>query len=198
MDLFSVLSKTCWVVKGNDIFAFSDNGSLSGWINGGLGSNTLDYSAYTAGAISVDLEAATATGIGGIFSNIQVLVGSAASDSLILPDGGSSVLITSDDSGTVDGSFTFSDIETINGGDGDDSIAFEGTATLSGSLNGGLGTDTLDFSTYGSGVTVNLSTGTADMIGGLVSGIENLIGSDNADDLTGSNEANQIEGGQGG
>ena len=82
-------------------------------------------------------------------------------------------------------------------GNSTNSIAFEGSAKLDGSLTGGSGTDTLDFSAYDSAVIVNLNTNTADMVGGLVTGIENLIGSDYNDSLTGSNADNQIEGGQG-
>ena len=40
---------------GNDDFQFGPAGSLGGSINGGGGVNTLDYSGYTAKAVTVNL-----------------------------------------------------------------------------------------------------------------------------------------------
>ena len=179
---------------GNDTFAFVNSGAISGLVDGGLGDNELDYSAYTAGAVSVNLNTFKATAIGGTFANIAVFIGSASADSLTASDGDNTILVNGADSGTLDGLFSFSSFENLLAGGGDDTIAFSGDGSLSGSLNGGSGTDTLDFSAYGRGVAVNLNTGTADVLGGTLSGIENLVGSDFADDLTGGSGANRIEG----
>src|SRR5262249_42108936 len=58
--------------SGTDRFAFHSPGNISGTVNGGAGSNILDYSAAPTftGPITVNLAAGTATGTGG-FSNIQ-------------------------------------------------------------------------------------------------------------------------------
>jgi hypothetical protein len=51
---------------GADSFAFSGTGILSGQINGGDGTDTLTYTAYT-GPVTINLNTRTATGISGGF-----------------------------------------------------------------------------------------------------------------------------------
>ena len=51
--------------SGNDTFKLSGSGALAGSINGGGGLNVLDYSFYGLPGVSVDLQAGTATAIGG-------------------------------------------------------------------------------------------------------------------------------------
>jgi hypothetical protein len=60
--------------SGADAFLFHDGASLSGNLDGGAGSNTLDYSAFS-GTVVVDLQTNQATGVGGSVSNLQTLVG---------------------------------------------------------------------------------------------------------------------------
>ena len=85
----------------------------------------------------------------------------------------------------------------IDGGDGDDLIA---GGLGSDTLVGGSGTDTADYSASGSGVTAWLD-GTAgtggEATGDTLSGIENLLGSANADTLYGDGASNVITGGDG-
>jgi Ca2+-binding RTX toxin-like protein len=103
----------------------------------------------------------------------------------------------------------------INGDDGNDSISGlagndsilggAGNDTIEGgigsdTLNGGTGTDTLSYASSSAAVTVNLLTPSAsggDATGDTISLFENLIGSANADTLTGNNAVNTIEGGAG-
>ncbi len=105
--------------------------------------------------------------------------------------------------------------DTLNGGNDDDTILGAGGAdTLIGeqgndlldggagadSISGGTGGDTLSYINSGAGVTVNLSTGSAS--GGFANGdtfsdIENLIGSGNADTLTGIATGSVINAGAG-
>jgi hypothetical protein len=68
-------------------------------------------------------------------------------------------------------------------GAGNDAVTIQDGALGVGSLSGGSGSDTLDYSSYGSGVTVNLATGTATATGG-ISGVENVLGSGSADVIT--------------
>src|SRR4029077_5663816 len=58
-----------------DAFNFLPGGSIAGNIDGGGGANSLNYSGV-GGPVSVDLQAHTAPGIGGVFSNIGSVVGS--------------------------------------------------------------------------------------------------------------------------
>ncbi len=173
------------------------SGSLSGNIDGGAGSNSLDYSAYTAGPAIVNLQTSQASGLSGSFASIQAMLGNAGS-TLIGPDSGSTFNVSSADAGNVNGAFNFSGVQNLTGGAGNDTFAFSGAATLTGVLNGSGGTNILDYSAYGSGVSVDLSTHSASNIyGGLANGvlnIQNLSGSHYADSLTGDSAANVING----
>jgi len=78
--------------------------------------------------------------------------------------------------------------DTLIGGAGNDVLA------------GGSGMDTVDYSTSGAGVTVNLSAGTlsgGDAQGDSFSSIENVTGSGYNDTLTGDANANVLAGGAG-
>lgn len=98
--------------------------------------------------------------------------------------------------------------DTINGGAGDDTLIGGAGDDV---IKGGAGADTLDGGTHtlgdtvsyaGStaGVTVNLLTSTAsggDAAGDTIANFENILGSSQADTLTGDGNANVIEGGLG-
>ncbi|MGE5564190.1 MAG: hypothetical protein ACM3ZV_12930 [Bacillota bacterium] len=97
--------------------------------------------------------------------------------------------------------------DTINGLAGDDIIHGLGGNDI---LNGGAGNDTLDggagvdmanYATAGAGVTVSLAISGAQNTGGsgmdTLTAIENLVGSNYADTLTGDAGANSISGGSG-
>jgi hypothetical protein len=75
---------------GPDTFAMQQGGSLSGFANGGAGTNTLDYSKFL-GDVTVNLRLKTATGIAGGISNIQNVNGSQGDD-LIVGDAGPNAL----------------------------------------------------------------------------------------------------------
>nr|NIS81190.1 hypothetical protein [Anaerolineales bacterium] len=104
-----------------DAFVFADGSSISGAVDGGGGSDTLDYSAYTTG-ITIDLGTGGATGTGGI-SNIENIIGGLGADTLIGPDSDSIWYITGTDAGSV-GGVVFSGIENLTGGAGADTFIF--------------------------------------------------------------------------
>lgn len=114
------------------------------------------------------------------------------------------------------GSASFSDIEDVEGGLGDDRltgnsgnnrlIGGDGDDTLAGgagndTLAGGAGSDLADYSAASAGVTVSLAVTGSQTTGGAgsdtLSQIENLTGSGHADRLTGTSTANTISGGNG-
>ena len=114
------------------------------------------------------------------------------------------------------GSDTFSGIEGLIGGQGNDSLTGDALAnllyggdgddTLEGGagndvLRGDAGTDTASYATATAGVTVNLALTTAQLTVGAgtdtLTLIENLTGSDYADTLTGNALANVLDGGAG-
>ncbi|MHC2145138.1 retention module-containing protein [Pseudomonas sp. 210_17 TE3656] len=97
--------------------------------------------------------------------------------------------------------------DVLIGGDGNDILnAGDGNDLLIGGsgndqLNGGAGIDTASYAGASSGVTVSLANLAAQNTGGAgtdtLSGIENLIGSDYNDSLTGDGNANLLRGGLG-
>lgn len=174
---------------GDDTFSFQPGGSVAGNIDGSSGTNTLDYSAL-AGPITVNLTTDTGPGIGGTFANISNFIGSAGSDTLVGPAGTTAWSITSANAGIV-GSDAFSSFENLTGGAGDDTFAFQPGGNVSGNVDGGLGTNTLDYSALAGPITVNLQTSKAPGIGGVFADISNFVGSAGSDTLIGPNATTQ-------
>ena len=175
---------------GNDIFRMNGSGSLSGLLNGAAGLDTVNYAGYGS-AITINLQTLTATGLPAGFVSIETVIGSANSDTIVGSNTGSNFQITAANTGLVSG-FSFSSIENLTGGTGSDTFTFNPGGSFNGNLNGGAGTDLLDYSSYAASITVNLLAGTAGNVGGLVSNIENMNGSALNDILTGDNNANTI------
>ena len=91
--------------------------------------------------------------------------------------------------------------DILNGGSGDDWLyGWGGNDVLDGGadddfLIGGNGMDTADFTSSGSGVTVDLNTGTATGNGSdILLSIENVTGSSSADTITGDDSDNVLNG----
>ncbi|QVL54205.1 MAG: hypothetical protein KFB97_07965 [Cyanobium sp. M30B3] len=159
----------------------------------GSGSDTLNYADYGS-AVSLTLDSITngtgttttggATGFSGTISGFETVVGSGSSDILIASATDNTLILTGANQGTVDG-LNFSSFENIDLGAGNDTVQFTSGDSLSGTLAGGDGIDTLDYSAYGSAVVVNLATGTATATGG-ISGFETVLGSSGDDTITAS------------
>ncbi|QDV49759.1 golvesin C-terminal-like domain-containing protein [Gimesia fumaroli] len=164
------------------------------------------------------------TGIGSLgFDNIDDLLGSGLSDTLEGPDLNNYWGITSTDTGfiiadrpnlmigrpTTGGDATatppeqflsFLDFENLIGGSLNDRFDLSDGAGLTGTLNGDLGNDSLDYRDYTTGVNVDLFAGTATNIGGGLAlgtgggdddnSIENVFGGDGNDNITGDNDNN--------
>ena len=87
--------------------------------------------------------------------------------------------------------------DELNGGEGNDRLFGE---TGADQMDGGSGVDWVFYQESEAGVTVNLTDGTGEgghAEGDILTGIENVMGSDYADVITGDNAANQLEGGDG-
>ncbi|MCV3764443.1 calcium-binding protein [Rhizobium sp. TRM95796] len=100
---------------------------------------------------------------------------------------------------------TISNAGTITGGNGmavifgsgDNVFAMTGDhALVEGSVIGGDGVDTLDYSDYAGAVTINLATGAANAIDSIY-GFEVVVGGALSDTLTGSANADTLQGGAG-
>jgi Ca2+-binding RTX toxin-like protein len=156
---------------GNDIIAGT---SLSDFMNGGDGIDTVSYAGH-AGGVTVYLDFQTGTSVGtelDHFFNFENVIGSAFGDVLFGDAGNNSLL----------------------GGDGDDLIDGRGGADA---LNGGAGRNILSYTGSAAGVTVNLANGTGsggDAQGDVIVNFTDIRGSGLADSLTGDGNSNFLEG----
>jgi Ca2+-binding RTX toxin-like protein len=184
--------------NGQDRFAFIGNGRLTGSINGGSGSNIMDYHEYTGGAVEISLGSNQATGLGGTFNNIASFIGSSEVDGITGPDTGTLFQVTGVDQIIVNG-IHFTGFESLTGGSGNDTFKFNNGTGVTGTIDGGAGRDTIDFSAYTSGVTVDLAAGLIAVqdLEGSISNVEDIIGGQGDDKLTGNDEDNIIIGGGG-
>jgi hypothetical protein len=186
----------------NDVFRFNPGGSLQGAIDGGGGSNTLDYAADGGAAVTVNLQTHAASrlhggAIGG-FTHIQGAVGSTAvSDRLIGLNGSTLWQITGNNAGMA-GVLAFSQFENLQGGTASDTFKFSSAGVVSGSIAGGGGGDWLDYSLFTTPVSVNLTSGVASRVGGAAAGkisqIQNVTGGSGSDILVGSSLGNILIG----
>jgi len=183
-----------------DTFLFSDGANVTGTVNGGSGTDTLDLSAFTS-AVTVNLQTNTATAMAAIatFSNIERLIGGMSdTDTLVGTNAGSTWNITGNNAGSV-GTLSFKGIENLTGGTGGDTFALANGKGISGKINGGGGTgDELNYSAYTTTVSVNLTTGAATNIfggaAGGVTGIADVFGGSVGDTLIGNGSDNFLFG----
>jgi Ca2+-binding RTX toxin-like protein len=197
-------------------------------IDGGTGSNTVDYS-NDANAVSVDLSMGSATdgSHSDTLSNIQNVIGTAYDDT-ITGDSNDNVLSGGAGNDVIDGgggvntvdfshdpagvyvylainyvqdgygnSDTISNIQNIIGSAFDDTLEGDSGNNV---LNGGGGTNTVDYSFDPAGVTVDLSTGTAtDGWSGTdtLINIQNVVGTYTGDVITGDSFNNIFYGSSG-
>ncbi len=145
--------------SGNDTFAFAAGSSVSGTVTGGGGTNTFDFSAFGS-PVTVDLQTATATSIAGTWANIQSFKGTNTTDTLIAANTTNTWSLKGSNAGTVD-DVAFTGFANLTGGSGNNTFQFANGATISGVINGGGGSNTVDYSAYTGGVTVNLGNATA-------------------------------------
>ena len=106
--------------------------------------------------------------------------------------------------GNID-TYSFSSVESLKAGSNNDTFKLTGNAaSIASKITGGGGTDTLDYTgTRTSGVSVDLTAGTASGTGGILkvgtsATIENVIGTSLHDVIFGSDLANTLNGGDGG
>jgi hypothetical protein len=176
-----------------DTFAFQANGSVSGQINGGLGEDVLNFSGSTA-AVVVNLSNNSASSVGS-FTSISALVGSAAIDTLLGANNTNTWTISTPTSVNV-GSLSIGNFESLVGGTGVDVFRAKEGVEYFGSIDGAAGVDRMEYISFSSSVSVNLSLGTATGFAS-VSRIENITGGNGDDVLVGDAFDNVISGGNG-
>ena len=172
------------------------------------GDDTVDYSTSTSGIIA-DLVAGTVSdGLGGndTLVSIENIIGSDFDDTFKPSDktkrieggGGTDTIDFSGatagvtvDLGARGDDIEITDVEIAIGTQFDDQFKARDTTER---IEGGGGTDTVDFSQLTSGVTVDLGAGTGTVE---VTDVENIVGTDQMDRITGDNNENIIVGGGG-
>jgi len=169
----------------DDLFSFNGGGSISGSINGGGGTaNEISYAGFATGAV-LNLEVSASSGILGGFSNIQVFNGSSHIDTVIGLQAASTYQFSAAGLLSV-GGFQVSGFDNLFAGPGNDIFLVGPGGGIPGALNGGAGFDVLNYSGYGSAVSVNLGVPNATGFGGIAA-LESYIGSAFADTFTGTN-----------
>ncbi len=173
-----------------DDFVFADGAGVDGNINGGGGSDTLDYSAYST-PVTVNLATATATGVGGVAFNVRNFVGSAAGGStLIGPNADTTWNLSGTGTGSMFGGLViFSNFSNLTGGSGNDTFTFANGAGIDGNLDGGGGSNTLNESAYTTAVAVDLAGLTASGVGGNIANVQTFAGGSGSNTLSGPNTA---------
>jgi hypothetical protein len=101
--------------------------------------------------------------------------------SLFASDAANTWTITGQNAGTLSssllaGTVTFSGAPILHGGNGADFFVFADGAGVDGTIDGGGGTNALDYSAYSSSVLVDLQTGSATGVGGGIANIQNVTG----------------------
>ena len=197
----------------NDTFTFSDGGSLTGSIEGGVDPgdatpvpppavDTLDYSGVST-PISVDAGTGTGTGtaLGGGFTGIDAFVGGTSTSTLTGPQQENTLFsITGVNSGTV-GNFAFSDFTDLTGSSsgGGSVFQFGSGGSLSGVVTGsGSGDSFSAFNPSTSGFTVfnpTASNATGSVSNLFGTGLTvNYAGIDRVEPLAGDDTNRQING----
>ncbi len=182
-------------LTGNDAvdsFVMQDGGQLDGTLDGGNGTDSVDFSAITA-IVNVNLDDGSATGLN-LTSGIEQFIGDNTQDQLTGISAGTTYLINGINQGTVSG-IGFTGFNHLIGAAGIDTFQFSGTGQITGSIDGLTGTDILDYSTSSLALDLILSaTGSDNGFSGsessTVSSFDNIntiIGSSNTDELTGIN-----------
>jgi len=160
-------------------------------VDGGAGTDTLDYSDYNV-SVTVNLKSGYASGQGyDTLSNLENIKGSPTNDSLY-GDQYTNLIQGMGGNDYIEGK---RGDDTLEGGEGNDFLqGMEGNDTL----DGGNGKDAAYYLASSSGVTADLSAGTASADGfgyaDTLIAIEDIYGSQFNDHLTGDAGANYISG----
>jgi filamentous hemagglutinin family protein len=160
--------------------ALPTSGGRVRYVGGNGNGDLLTFAGHTASGI--DLDSAD-------LSLIENVIGTGSTDDRLRgPAAASSYQFTGPGAFNVDG-VAYAAFENVLGGGGDDVFAFTANASIGGRLDAGGGTNTLDYSGYGTGVIVDLPLGAATGIVGGFENIANFSGSGNIDTVTGPGSA---------
>ena len=194
-----------------DAFTINSGATLTNNIDGAGGNDSVvqidGANAWLINAVG----GGTVTDVGGTFANIEtlgggtgadgftftntgsitaLLVGGAGTDTLTGDDDGNAFVVTGADAGTLAVKIvgTWSQIENLTGGAGNDSFSLIGANDITGTFDGQGGTDTLDYSAATAKTITLTNIGTLNGFRGTGSSFDNIntiIGSGGTDTLIG-------------
>jgi len=199
------------VLTGNGGVDILNGGLGNDLLSGGQGTDTASYAGGAAVVVDLGITAQQDT-LGAGFdtlASIENLIGSSFGD-LLTGSTAANMIAGGIGNDELDGGIG-SAADTLDGGSGNDTLRGQvGDDLLIGGagndlLDGGAGTgDTISYAGAGAGVgvTVNLNITTAQAVSGgqgtdTISGVENIVGSNFGDTLTGNASANRFTGGAG-
>ena len=159
-----------------DMFVFHPGAGFTGTLDGGAGSNTLNFGA-TSDTLRIVIHEDESVSVHSL-DDFWTLLG-------FIPDEALELLLENT---------TLSHAENIDrliGSDGDTTIALEDNAEFAGSVDGWGGTNTLDYSAFSGNVSVNFSSGTATGIVFGISNLHNVIGGQGNLSVAGSSGADE-------
>jgi hypothetical protein len=122
--------------------------------------------------------------------------GGGGTNTLVGPDTGSTFNITSVNAGTIS-NVIFNSVQNLVGGSGNNTFAFTTGGALAGSIDGGGGVNTLDYSAYAGDITVVMPLGQASAVSGGIARIQNVTGSQGNDLIVGDANPHVFIGGTG-
>jgi hypothetical protein len=126
--------------------------------------------------------------------------GGGGANTLVGPATANTWTISGGNQGTL-GSVAFTAMQILAGGSASDVFKFQTSGSLSGSVDGGAGVNTLDYSAYKGDIAVDLALHLASLVNkramNSVSNIQNVIGSQGNDMLVGDTNANVFIAGTG-
>ncbi len=176
---------------GDDqIEVVTDDGTVT--VNGGEGDDHID--------VATDGGDVTVNGGGGndmicVLQNTDgdmTINGCAGNDAMMVESPANTWSVTGADSGSVtsaggeDGETEYASVESLMGGSGNDVFVVGAGGSVTGSVTGGTGANRLDYSAWGTGVTVNLANGSATAVAGGVSAVREVRGGSGNDYLSGT------------
>ena len=168
-------------------------------IDSGSGADTLNLVAVDGafganltlnGNNGADIFNITASTIG---AGTLIVDGANGNDTLVGPNVVNNWDVVSSNQGDLNNLANFVSMENLTGGNNSDTFDFSNGAGVTGTINGGGGTDTLNYSAYLSSVVVDLGANAATNVGTVLN-FENINGGSSSDTLTGNNQANVING----
>lgn len=184
-------------------FVLADGAGVSGSITGSLGdSDVLDYTAYTSN-VTFDLTAILGPGSATNlpeFTEIDTLIGGGAINTILGPNAPDVFWnVDQANAGSLASAVNQWDFQAVSqlvGGTGQDTFFISESGTA-GAVDGGTGTNTLDYSAFTTDIVVDLQAGTATNLSSSITNVESVVGGTGNDLIRGDNGVNNIQGGAG-